>query len=208
VVAGPRRLRRRDRGEDAELLDSWFGGVTRFGLGARSYTNNITSIDQINDTDAEHSFGIEPGAVDMSKIPEEVVPAYGLEQKLVEASTPGMLDEIENRYDDGDDFFFIAWSPHWMNQRYDFEYLDDPLDAFEEVVDEALLTTVVIEELPEYDPVAYAFLDALTFDEEQINDLENTISETGDPLGGARRWARENPDIVEPWLEAARAAQP
>jgi glycine betaine/proline transport system substrate-binding protein len=193
--------------EDAELLGSGFEGVTRFGLGAPSYMN-ITSIDQINDTGAEHIFGIEPGAVSNSKIPEEVVPAYGLEQKLVEASTPGMLDEIENRYD-GDDFVFIAWSPHWMNQRYDFEYLDDPLDAlFEEVDDQALLTTVVNEDLPEYDPVAYAFLDALTFDEEQINGLENTINETGDPLGGARRRARENPDIVEPWLEAARAAQP
>jgi len=192
--------------ENAELLDSWFEGTTRFGLGAPSYMN-ITSIDQINGTGAEHIFGIEPGAVSMSKIPEEVAPTYGLEQKLVEASTPGMLDEVENRYDSGDDFVFIAWSPHWMNQRYDFDYLDDPLDAFEDVDDAALLTTVVNDDLPEYDPVAYAFLDALTLDEEQLNDLENTINEIGDPLEGARRWADENPDIVEPWLEDAQDAQ-
>lgn len=192
--------------EDVEVLDSWFEGATRFGIGVPSYMN-ITSIDQINGTGAEHIFGIEPGAVSMSKIPEEVVPTYGLEQKLVEASTPAMLDEVGNRYDNGDDFVFIAWSPHWMNQRYDFDYLEDPLDAFEDVDDAALLTTVVNDDLPDYDPVAYAFLDALTLDEEQVNDLENTINEIGDPLEGARRWANENPDIVEPWLEDAQTAQ-
>ncbi|MDQ3638530.1 MAG: glycine/betaine ABC transporter substrate-binding protein, partial [Actinomycetota bacterium] len=131
-----------------------------------------------------------------------------LEQKLVEASTPGMLAELENRYNNGEDFVFIAWSPHWMNQRYDFTYLDDPRDAFEEVDDAATLTTVVNEELSEADPVAYAFLNALTFDEEQVNNLENTINEIGDPLEGARRWAENNPDVVEPWLEAAQNAQP
>jgi len=193
--------------EDVELLGSWFRGTTRFGLGAPSYMN-ITSIDQIDETGAEHILGIEAGAVSMTKIPEDVVPTYGLEQKLVEASTPGMLAELENRYNNGEDFVFIAWSPHWMNQRYDFTYLDDPRDAFEDVDDAATLTTVVNEELSEDDPVAYAFLSALTFDEEQVNDLENKINEIGDPLEGARRWAENNPDIVEPWLEAAQNAQP
>ncbi len=193
--------------EDTELLDSWFRGTTRFGLGAPSYMN-ITSIDQINETGAEHILGIEAGAVSMTKIPEDVVPAYGLDQKLVEAGTPGMLAEVDNRYNNGEDFVFIAWSPHWMNQRYDFIYLDDPLDAFEDVDDAATLTTVVNEDLSQEDPVAYAFLDALTFDEDQVNDLENTINELGDPLVGARQWAEENPDVVEPWLEAAQNAQP
>jgi glycine betaine/proline transport system substrate-binding protein len=60
-----------------------------------------------------------------------------------------MLAELENRYNNGEDFVFIAWSPHWMNQRYDFTYLDDPRDAFENVDDAATLTTVVNEELSE-----------------------------------------------------------
>jgi ABC-type proline/glycine betaine transport system substrate-binding protein len=73
---------------------------------------NITSIDQINETGAEHILGIEPGAGSITKIPEDVVPAYGLEQKLVEASTPGMLAEVEKRYNYGEDFVFVAWPPH------------------------------------------------------------------------------------------------
>ena len=94
-----------------------------------------------------------------------------------------------------------------MNQRCDFNYLDDPRDAFENVDDAATLTTVVNEELSEDDPVAYAFLNALTFDEEQVNDLEYMINEIADPLEGARQWAEDNSDVVEPWIEAAQDAQ-
>jgi glycine betaine/proline transport system substrate-binding protein len=43
------------------------------------------------------------------------------------------------------------------------------------VDDAATLTTVVNDDLSQDDPVAYAFMYALTFDEEQVNDLENTI---------------------------------
>ena len=107
MVAGPRRLHLNEIEEDAELLGSWFQGTTKFGLGAPSYMN-VTSIDQINQTDTKHILGIEPGAVSMSKIPEDVVPAYDLEQKLVEASTPGILAEVDNRYKNGEQFVFIA----------------------------------------------------------------------------------------------------
>jgi hypothetical protein len=32
-------------------------------------------------------------------------------------------------------------------------------------------------------------MDMLILDEEQLNDLESTINEAGDPLEGARQWA-------------------
>ncbi len=192
--------------EDVELLGSWFRGTTRFGLGAPSYMN-ITSIDQLNETGAEHILGIEAGAVSMTKIPEDVVPTYGLEQKLVEASTPGMLAELENRYNNGEDFVFIAWSPHWMNQRYDFVYLDDPDDALGELNDSSSITTVVHKDLMNKDPEAYAFMKALTLTEEQLDDLEEVINAAGDPLVGSRQWAENNREVVQPWLDAAKQAQ-
>jgi glycine betaine/proline transport system substrate-binding protein len=192
--------------DDVERLDSWFLGTTRFGIAAPSYMG-IESLDQLNGTGADEILGIEPGAVSMEKIPDSVIPAYDLQQTLTPASTPTMLSELERRVDNGEEFAFIAWSPHWMNQRYDFVYLEDPQDAFEEVDDTVELSTIVNEDLPEDDPVAYAFLDAITLTEEQVNDLENVINEVGDPLEGARQWAEENPDVVEPWLEAAQNAQ-
>ena len=45
---------------------------------------------------------------------------------------------------------------------------------------------------------------ALSLTEEQVNDLEGAINSAGDPLLGARRWAENNRDVVQPWIYAAK----
>jgi glycine betaine/proline transport system substrate-binding protein len=127
---------------------------------------DATSLDQLTESEADLLLGIEPSSVVMEVVSEEVIPAYGLDQKLVEASTDGMLAEIENRYDRREEFALVAWSPHWMNQRYDFRYLDDPRDAFGELNNPTKIVMIVNEDLSGNDPVAYAFMDALKLDEE------------------------------------------
>jgi glycine betaine/proline transport system substrate-binding protein len=191
--------------DNAELLGTWFQGTTKYGIAVPSYMN-ITSLEELNDTKVDLILGIEPGAVGMTKIPEEVMPAYGLKQKLVEAPTEGMLSEVERLYNDREEFAFIAWSPHWMNQRYDIRYLDDPKDAFEEVDNTVDLSTIVNAGLKEDNPVAYAFMAALTLDEEQINAMEDEINTASDPEPGVRNWLENNRDVVQPWIDAANNA--
>ncbi len=192
--------------DDVGQLDPWYDGTTEFGIAVPSYMD-ITSIPKLNDTDADYILGIEPGAVIMESKSEKVVPTYALEQKIVEASTQGMLAEVETRYNSREDFAFVAWSPHWMKKSYGFRLLKDPEDALGELNDPAEILTVVNEDLRADDPVAYAFMDALTLDEGKLNDLESTINEVGDPLEGARQWARDNRDIWQPWVEAAENAR-
>ena len=191
--------------DNAELLGSWFQGTTKFGIAVPSYMN-IASLEELNDTKVDLILGIEPGAVSMTKIPEEVMPAYGLKQKLVEAPTEGMLAEVDSRYNTWEEFAFIAWSPHWMNQRYDLRYLEDPKDAFEEVDDTLDLSTIVNVDLKKDDPVAYEFLAALTLDEEQINAMEDEVNTARDPQTGVRNWLENNRDVVQPWIDAASNA--
>jgi glycine betaine/proline transport system substrate-binding protein len=192
--------------EDVEHLEPWFLGETKQGMAVPDYMD-VRSIAQLNGTDAQFIFGIEPSSVMMQEVAGEVIPAYGLEQMLVEAPTAGMLAEVERRYDAREDFVFLAWSPHWMNQRYDIRYLEDPKDALGKTNDPAECSTIVSGDLREGDPVAYALMNALALTEEQINTLEYAINEEGDPLTGARRWASENRQVVRPWIEAARNAQ-
>jgi glycine betaine/proline transport system substrate-binding protein len=192
--------------EDVEHLDPWFLGKTKQGMAVPAYMD-VRSIDQLNGTDAEFIFGIEPSSVMMRWVGKEVLPAYGLEQKLVEAPTAGMLAEVERLYTFKEEFIFLAWSPHWMNQRFDIRYLEDPKDAMGLTNDPAECSTIVRGGLREADPVAYAFMDALELTEEQINDLEYTINQEDDPLVGARRWASENREVVRTWIEAARNAR-
>ncbi|MCA1715776.1 MAG: glycine betaine ABC transporter substrate-binding protein, partial [Actinobacteria bacterium] len=187
--------------EDVELLGPWYQGQTKQGIGVPSYMD-ATSLDQLTESETDLLLGIEPSSVVMEIVSEEVIPAYDLDQKLVEASTQGMLAEVEARYESREDFAFVAWSPHWMNQRYDFRYLEDPKDAFGELNNPAKILMVVNEDLSRNDPVAYAFMEAVTLTEEQVNDLESTINEVDDPLEGARRWAREHLEVWQPWVEA------
>ena len=190
---------------DVEHLDPWFLGQTKQSMAVPAYMD-IESIDQLDDTDAEFIFGIEPSSRVMREVVGGVIPAYGLEQKLVEAPTAGMLYEVGRRYALGEECAVLAWSPHWMNQRFDIRYLEDPKDAMGETNDPAECSTIVSEDLREEDPVAHAFVDALALTEDQFNGLEAAINAEGDPLAGARRWVSENRGVVRPWVEAARAA--
>jgi glycine betaine/proline transport system substrate-binding protein len=192
--------------EEVEHLDPWFLGKTKQGMAVPAYMD-VRSIEELNGTDAKFILGIEPSSVMMQEVGEEVVPAYSLKQKLVSAPTAGMLAEVERLYAFRDDFVFLAWSPHWMNQRFDIRYLEDPKDAMGPTNDPAECSTIVRGGLRDKDPVAYAFMDALKLTEDQINDLEYAINNEDDPLVGARRWVSENREVVRPWIEAARNAQ-
>jgi glycine betaine/proline transport system substrate-binding protein len=192
--------------EEVEHLDPWFLGETKQGMAVPAYMD-VSSIEELNGTDAEVIWGIEPSSVMNHEVGGEVIPAYGLKQKLVAAPTAGMLAEVGHLYAFREDFVFLAWSPHWMNRKYKIRYLKDPKDAQGTTNDPAKCSTIVRGDLREDDPVAYAFIDALELTEEQINGLETVINDEDDPLAGARRWASENRETVRPWIEAARDVQ-
>ena len=192
--------------DEVEVLGPWFQGTGKVGIAVPSYMG-ITSIPQLKRTDATEIIGIEPEATISKRIPQEVIPTYDLEQEYAEWSAPGMLYEVGKRISNRESFAFIAWSPHWMNQRYDFVYLDDPEDTLGELDDPSRITTVVRKYLPNDDPVAYALMKTMTLTEEQVGDLEEAINTARDPLQGARQWARDNRDVVQPWIDTARQAQ-
>ena len=189
--------------DDVEQLGFSYEGQTEQGIAVPTYMEE-TSLDQLAESDADLILGIEPGSVIMGQIYDEVIPAYDLPQKLVEGPTQGMLDEVDKRYRNREEFALVAWSPHWMNQRFDLRYLEDPKDALGELNDPAKITTIVNKDLPQDDPVAYAFMDALILDAEQIGDLESAINEAGDPYEGARGWAEGNPEVWKPWVDATQ----
>ncbi len=192
--------------DDVELLDPWFQGTTRVGIAAPAYMR-ITSIPQLDQSGAKEIIGIEPEATISRKIPDEVIPTYHLEQEYVPWSVPAMLYEVGKRIGDREEFAFIAWRPHWMNQRYSFVYLDDPENALGELNDPSRITTVVRKHLSDDEPVAYGLMKALTLTEEQVDTLEEAINAAGDPILGAETWAKNNREVVQPWIDTAKQAQ-
>ncbi len=192
--------------DDVEHLDPWFEGKTAQGI-AVPYYMDVRSLAELDRAGTDMIIGIEPGSAVHPQIKNEVIPGYDLNMKLVEGSTPAMLSELEKAYEEREPIVFYGWSPHWMNARYDFRYLEDPKDLMGAFNDPARISSIVNEDLPEDDPEAYAFIKAISLNEEQVNQMEADINEAGDPEKGVKAWLENNRDVVQPWIDAAKQAQ-
>jgi glycine betaine/proline transport system substrate-binding protein len=199
---------------DVVQLSPWYQGQTEFGIGVPTYMTDVNTIPDLNNTNLTQIIGIEPGAVISEKIPDSVIPTYDLNQEYVESSTAGMLSEVEGLLDEEEEFAFTPWRPHWMNQRFvdengdrGFKFLEDPEDALEELNDAATISTIVNEDLPDEDPVAYAFMENLKLTEDQVNEIENIDPQ--DYAGATSTWLEDenNRNSLQPAIDAAREAQ-
>ncbi len=193
---------------DVEQLDPWFEGETTQGLAVPFYMD-VRSVAELDRAGTDLIIGIEPGSAVHPQIKNEVIPGYDLEMLLVESSTPVMLSELDKAYEEREPVVFYGWSPHWMNTRYDLRYLEDPKDLQGDFNDPARISSIVNPDLAEDDPAAHAFLEALSLDENQINQLEEEINAAGsaNPEEGVRSWLENHGDTVRPWITAARQAQ-
>ncbi len=192
---------------DLELLDPWYQGQTAYGLTAPTYMG-VDSIADLTNVDTDEIIGIEPSATFMPQIRDKVIPAYNLDMKLVTSSTAGMLTELDKAYSNEEPIVFTGWSPHWMNEEYDFVYLKDPKNAQADWDDPARVTAVVNADLKDDDPAAYAFFKALSLDEEQVNQMGVAMKEagTGNELEGIQNWYSDNKDAVKNAVDAAKQA--
>lgn len=195
-------------GDGAVLADDpWYLGETEYGIAVPDYMADVQSVADLNDSGAEVITGIEPGALLMERIEDNVIPAYDLNLNLVGSSTPAMLAALQRAYRQEEPFVFLGWSPHWMNARYDFHYLEDPKNAMGTIDDPAKLYAVVNKDLKDNDPVAYALIDAMEFTKPQMDKLELEIQNSDSPDAGAQNWVEQNRDVVEPWINTAKKAQ-
>jgi glycine betaine/proline transport system substrate-binding protein len=199
----------RGRGRIEVSKEPWYVDPTRYGIAVPEYMQDVRSISDLDSSGTDMITGIEPGAVLMKKIETDVVSRYQLQSSLVGATTPAMLAELEQAYSMEEPFVFLAWSPHWMNQEYEFRYLSDPKNAMGSVDAPQTLHSVTREGFAEDEPVAYALINAMRLDEDQVGSLELAINEAEDPEAGVSRWLedKENRELVRPWIEAAKNAQ-
>ncbi len=205
---------------DVEHLDPWYEGETTFALAVPSYMTGVDSIADLNQSGAERIIGIEPGAIITTKIEENVIPDYNLTLEHEPSSTAAMLAEVERLYKDKEPFVFPPWcpSPHCeeyegQNPNIDYRYLEDPknalgpLDYGPQSDTSASIQTIVNEDLPDDDPVAYAFINNLRLNEDELISLETEIENAETPVAGAKAWLEDNRDVVQPAIDAAKKAQ-
>ncbi len=191
---------------DVVHLDPWYEGKTSFGLAVPTYMEGVNSIADLNQSGAERIIGIEPGAVISEKIEQNVIPDYNLKLEHEPSSTAAMLAEVERLYKDKEPFVFPPWCPHPMCAQFDFRYLEDPKNSQGNLDQPAKISAIVNEDLPDDDPVAYAFLNNLRLNEEELISLENAQAKEGE-VKGTQTWLKDNRDVVQPAIDAAKQAQ-
>ena len=192
--------------DDVEHLDPWFEGKTAQGI-AVPYYMDVRSLTELDRVGTDMIIGIEPGSAVMPQIHNKVIPGYDVDMKLVEGSTSAMLSELDKAYKMREPIVFFGWSPHWMNTRYDFRYLEDPRDLQGGFNNSAQISSIVNAELSEDDPVAYEFIRSISLSKEEVNQMEADINDVGDPERGVKAWLEDNRSVVQPWIDAAEKAR-
>ena len=91
---------------------------------------------------------------------------------------------------------------------YDFRYLEDPKNAQGNLDEPAKISAIVNEDLPDDDPVAYAFIKNLRLSDKELVTLEDEIAAADDNAAkGVQSWLKDNRDVVQPAIDAAKQAQ-
>ena len=132
------------------------------------------------------------------QIPEHVIPEYNLKLEYEPSSTAAMLAEVERLYNDKEPFVFPPWCPSTHCElRVRLHYLKDPKNAMgtsttAPVRTSASISSIVNEDLPDDDPVAYAFINNLRLNEEQLISLEKEIEKSENQVKGVQAWLKDN----------------
>ncbi len=176
-------------------------GGARLGLVVPSYVT-ISSIEELNaSTDKFNGqiIGIDPGAGLMIAA-EETMKAYKLRKlQLTDGSGAIMTSVLGDAIRQQKWVVVTGWSPHWMFGRWDLKYLDDPKGT---MGGEESIYTITRLGLKTDRPEVYAFLDKFHYENPaQLQTLMAWNQEKGaDLMANARRFMKENPELVESWF--------
>lgn len=194
----------REVDDDVSVLRSWLDGTTRQSIAVPDYVG-IRSVEDLERSGIDRLIGPKPGsAAVVSDVPVAALARFGVAADLTYPDAEAMLEEVDRLYEERESFAFVAWTPHWMNAEYDFEYLEDPENRMPGFIKPMDIHTAIREELPEEDPVAHDLMEAMELGEYQVVALEQEIRESNSPEAGARNWAETNEDRVNAWVKHAR----
>ena len=177
-------------------------GNARLGLAVPDYVP-LRSIDEL-DVNADRFngriVGIDPDA-GLMRLTARALKDYDISRlRLAAGSAASMTDSLGAAIGRHEWIVVTAWSPHWMFNRWQLHYLDDPLGSLGK---EESIFKIGRAGLKKDHPDAWAFLSRFHYeDASQLQRLMDWNQQQGaDPLQNARRFMKENPRLVDSWLK-------
>ena len=175
---------------------------TQVGLAVPTYV----TIDKISEMNAHadkfggYITGIDAGAGMMNKIEEKLIPAYGITDiKLMASSGPAMTAALSDAYKHKEWIVVTAWKPHWMFGRWDMKFLQQ--DEGKKMWDKGDIEIIVRSSLQADKPELYQFLKNMYLTDTELSDLMITVKDSEEDISVAvRKWMKENENVVADWI--------
>jgi glycine betaine/proline transport system substrate-binding protein len=145
----------------------------------------------------------------------------GLDLKVVYGgSEAAELAALDAAYQKQDPILMYFWTPHWAQQKYDLTMIQLPevTTACEDAAandaskyacayPEDDLYKAFNADLQTDAPAAFAMLSAMSYTNDDQNEIALDINNGMAPEDAAQKWVDANPDVWQPWVDAGLAAQ-
>lgn len=198
-------------GDQVDNLGELFDGA-RLGWAVPAYVpkDKLASIDDMKKPEVVDKLdgriqGISAGA-GLMQVSKETIDAYDLDDdyRLITASSAAMTAALKRAIDNKEWIVVTAWSPHWMWERFDLRYLDDPKGV---LGDREHVDAIASKGLAESEPEMHAMLKRMHYTLDQINTALVNAEQTSYEQA-AQTFIDEHPDVIADWTagESKQAA--
>lgn len=184
-------------GKSVENLGTNLKGA-KVGLVVPAYMN-VNSIEDLKNQADKKIIGIEPGAGEMATV-EKTMKAYNnlSDWTLVPSSSGAMTVALGEAIKQHKDIVVTGWSPHWMFNKYDLKYLEDPKGT---MGTEENINTVVRKDLKKDNPEAYKVLDQFNWTQKDMEAVMLDIQNGKSPEEAANKWIKVHQSQVDQWFK-------
>lgn len=184
-------------GKSVENLGTNLKGA-KVGLVVPAYMN-VNSIEDLKNQADKKIIGIEPGAGEMATV-EKTMKAYNnlSDWTLVPSSSGAMTVALGEAIKQHKDIVVTGWSPHWMFNKYDLKYLEDPKGT---MGTEENINTVVRKDLKKDNPEAYKVLDQFNWTQKDMEAVMLDIQNGKSPEEAANKWIKAHQSQVDQWFK-------
>lgn len=178
--------------------ETWYDNA-KVGLVVPSHmkkVNSIADLKKYNEKFEGTITGFEPGAGTML-VTEDVIKDYGLDYELLPSSTPAMLASLKKAVEKKEPIVVPLWKPHRVFANMDLKFLEDPKKMYGEVEKIHFATRKGFDK--QYPEVA-KWMKNWQMDDDSIGTLMSYVNEAEEPIEGARKWVKENQDLINEWV--------
>lgn len=176
---------------------TWYD-TAKVGLVVPSYMKKVDSIPDLKKYRKKFNgviTGFEAGAGTML-VTEDMIKAYGLNYTLKSSSTPAMLAALKSAIAEKKPIVVPLWKPHWAFAKMDLKFLKDPKKMYGQV---EKIHFAARDGFNKQFPKVAQWMKNWQMNDKSLGTLMAYVKNAEDPLAGAKKWVKENQELIAEW---------